>query len=243
MELIGGEKPLRLTHIRSGFICCTSWSPDGREIAFGLCDDRGGSVMTVAALGGPPRKLTDAPCLYGETGWPVWMADGKSLIVVGSCKPSRSARNCAPDSGYRREAVPDHAAGRPGRPAPRSLAQSEDAGVSPNAQVERKCGRHLHAFTERRESAPIDCGKAQHLEADVGGGRAADRLQFFSWWLGWDMARAGGRRFCRTQRPPIPKSARSPRTDDGWSMCGRREADPRQSRGRISLRRAGRCSE
>jgi Tol biopolymer transport system component/DNA-binding winged helix-turn-helix (wHTH) protein len=86
VQLIGGEKPLRLTHTRSGFICCTSWSPDGREIAFGLCDDRGGSVMTVAALGGRPRKLTDAPCLYGETGWPVWMADGKSLIVVGSCK-------------------------------------------------------------------------------------------------------------------------------------------------------------
>jgi Tol biopolymer transport system component/DNA-binding winged helix-turn-helix (wHTH) protein len=86
VQLIGGEKPLRLTHTSSGFICCTSWSPDGRQIAFGLCDDRGGSVMTVAALGGPPRKLTDAPCLYGEGGWPVWMADGKSLIIVGSCK-------------------------------------------------------------------------------------------------------------------------------------------------------------
>jgi Tol biopolymer transport system component/DNA-binding winged helix-turn-helix (wHTH) protein len=87
VQLIGGEKPLRLTYTASGFICCISWSPDGRLIAFGLCDDRGGSVMTVAALGGPPRKLTNAPCLYGEGGWPVWMADGKSLMVITSCKP------------------------------------------------------------------------------------------------------------------------------------------------------------
>jgi Tol biopolymer transport system component/DNA-binding winged helix-turn-helix (wHTH) protein len=86
VQLIGGEKPLRLTHTRSGFICCASWSPDGRQIAFALCDDRGGAVLSVPALGGEERKLTDTTCLYGEGGWPVWMADGKSLIIVGSCK-------------------------------------------------------------------------------------------------------------------------------------------------------------
>jgi Tol biopolymer transport system component/DNA-binding winged helix-turn-helix (wHTH) protein len=87
VQLIGGEKPLRLTHAASGFSCCTSWSPDGRLIAFGHCDDRGGAVFVVPALGGPQRKLGDATCLYGEGGWPVWVGDGKSLIVVGSCKP------------------------------------------------------------------------------------------------------------------------------------------------------------
>jgi Tol biopolymer transport system component/DNA-binding winged helix-turn-helix (wHTH) protein len=86
VQLIGGEKPLRLTHTRSGFVCCASWSPDGRQIAFIICDDRGGAVLSVPALGGDERKLTDTTCLYGEGGWPVWMADGKSMIIVGSCK-------------------------------------------------------------------------------------------------------------------------------------------------------------
>lgn len=37
VQLIGGEKPLQLTHTRTGTICCADWSPDGREIAFGRC--------------------------------------------------------------------------------------------------------------------------------------------------------------------------------------------------------------
>ncbi len=36
VQLVGGESPLRLTHTSSGYICCADWSPDGREIAFGL---------------------------------------------------------------------------------------------------------------------------------------------------------------------------------------------------------------
>lgn len=86
VQLIGGDRPLRLTRAAGGFTCCASWSPDGRLIAYGHCEDSGGAVFVVPALGGPHRKLSDAPCLYGEGGWPVWMTDGKSLIIVGSCK-------------------------------------------------------------------------------------------------------------------------------------------------------------
>jgi DNA-binding winged helix-turn-helix (wHTH) protein len=75
VHLIGGEKPLRLTHTESGFTCCASWSPDGHQLAFGRCDDSGGAVFVVAALGGAERKVTNVACMYGNAGWPVWTAD------------------------------------------------------------------------------------------------------------------------------------------------------------------------
>jgi hypothetical protein len=28
VQLVGGERPLRLTHTSSGYICCADWSPD-----------------------------------------------------------------------------------------------------------------------------------------------------------------------------------------------------------------------
>jgi DNA-binding winged helix-turn-helix (wHTH) protein len=87
VQLVGGEKPLRLTHTSSGFICCESWSPDGRVIAFGRCDDNGGGVFIVPALGGPERKLTDVMCPNGDAGYPRWIADGKSLLLADRCTP------------------------------------------------------------------------------------------------------------------------------------------------------------
>ncbi len=87
VHLIGGEKPLRLTHTESGFTCCVSWSPDGRQLAFGRCDDNGGAVFVVPALGGTERKVTGVACVYGNAGWPVWTADGKSLVIADQCSP------------------------------------------------------------------------------------------------------------------------------------------------------------
>jgi Tol biopolymer transport system component/DNA-binding winged helix-turn-helix (wHTH) protein len=87
VQLVGGERPLRLTHTSSGYICCADWSPDGREIAFGRCEDHGGGVFIVPALGGPERKLTDVICPHGDAGYPKWMADGKSLLLADSCVP------------------------------------------------------------------------------------------------------------------------------------------------------------
>lgn len=89
IHLIGGEKPLRLTHTESGFNCCVTWSPDGRQVAFGRCDDSGGSVFTVSALGGPERKVTTVACTQemGTAGWPVWTRDGTALVIADQCAP------------------------------------------------------------------------------------------------------------------------------------------------------------
>ncbi len=87
VQLVGGEKPLRLTHTSTGHVCCADWSPDGRQIIFGRCDDHGGGVFTIPALGGSERKLTDAVCQYGEAGDAKWTADGRSLVLADSCTP------------------------------------------------------------------------------------------------------------------------------------------------------------
>jgi DNA-binding winged helix-turn-helix (wHTH) protein len=88
VHLIGGEKPLRLTQTESGFTCCASWSPDGHRIAFGRCDDNGGAIFVVPALGGTSRKVTSVACVYGNGGWPTWTADGKALVIADRCSPS-----------------------------------------------------------------------------------------------------------------------------------------------------------
>ena len=92
LGLIAGERrdepPLQLTHIKGGSACCSSWSPDGRELAYGVCNDQGGAVFVVPALGGQSRKVADVACLFGQAGFPVWTADGKSLILVDRCAPT-----------------------------------------------------------------------------------------------------------------------------------------------------------
>jgi Tol biopolymer transport system component/DNA-binding winged helix-turn-helix (wHTH) protein len=91
VQLIRGdradERPLRLTHTENGFLCCQSWSPDGREIAYGRCEDTGGAIYTVSALGGASRRMADVSCINGAAGWPTWEADGKSLIIIDTCAP------------------------------------------------------------------------------------------------------------------------------------------------------------
>jgi Tol biopolymer transport system component/DNA-binding winged helix-turn-helix (wHTH) protein len=88
VQFVGdAANPLRLTHTRSGFIDSANWSPDGRQIAFGRCDDNGGGVFVVPALGGPERKLTDIACTFSDVGYPQWTADGKSLVLADRCTP------------------------------------------------------------------------------------------------------------------------------------------------------------
>ena len=90
VQLVGGGKPLRLTHTSTGFVCCTDWSPDGQQIVFGRCDDNGGRVFTIPALGGSERKLTDLACAPFATGGTAevrWTADGKSLLLTDRCTP------------------------------------------------------------------------------------------------------------------------------------------------------------
>jgi DNA-binding winged helix-turn-helix (wHTH) protein len=51
VQLVGGQRPLRLTHTQSGYICCADWSPDGQEIAFGRCTDDGGGCLCRSSFG------------------------------------------------------------------------------------------------------------------------------------------------------------------------------------------------
>jgi Tol biopolymer transport system component/DNA-binding winged helix-turn-helix (wHTH) protein len=85
VQLVGAEKPLRLTHTQRGYLCCADWSPDGQEIAFGRCTDNDGGVYVVPALGGNERKLTEVVCPFGDPGQPQWTPDGKALVLVDSC--------------------------------------------------------------------------------------------------------------------------------------------------------------
>jgi Tol biopolymer transport system component/DNA-binding winged helix-turn-helix (wHTH) protein len=93
VQLVGGEKALRITHTNTGFVCCADWSPDGQQIVFARCDDSGGGVFSVPALGGSERKLTDVACLpfgvgiSGESADVRWTADGKSLVLTDRCTP------------------------------------------------------------------------------------------------------------------------------------------------------------
>lgn len=87
VQLVGAERPLRLSHTRSGYVCCADWSPDGQQIAFGRCWDNGGAIYAVPALGGVERKLTDVACPIGEAGHAKWTADGMSLVITDSCVP------------------------------------------------------------------------------------------------------------------------------------------------------------
>ena len=86
VQLVGGSNPVQLTHEHRGYICCANWSPDGQQIAFGRCDDSGGGVFVVPALGGPERKLTDVVC-RGDAGDPEWTRDGRSMILADRCTP------------------------------------------------------------------------------------------------------------------------------------------------------------
>jgi Tol biopolymer transport system component/DNA-binding winged helix-turn-helix (wHTH) protein len=87
VQLVGGSNPIQLTHDHRGYLCCANWSPDGQQIAFGRCDDSGGGVFVVPALGGSERKLTDVVCPRGDAGYPEWTRDGRSMILADRCTP------------------------------------------------------------------------------------------------------------------------------------------------------------
>ena len=87
VQLVGSQNPIQLTHDHSGYLCCANWSPDGQQIAFGRCDDSGGGVFVIPALGGPEHKLTDVVCGQDNAGEPKWTRDGRSMILADRCTP------------------------------------------------------------------------------------------------------------------------------------------------------------
>jgi Tol biopolymer transport system component/DNA-binding winged helix-turn-helix (wHTH) protein len=89
VQLVGGEKALRLTHTSTGFVCCADWSPDGQRIVFGRFDDGDCGVFIIPALGGEEHKLTDMACPeFGHGNSAIqWTANGKSLVFADRCAP------------------------------------------------------------------------------------------------------------------------------------------------------------
>ena len=89
VQLVGADKPLRLTKTTDGSICCADWSPDGQRIAFSRCGDYRGAVFVIPALGGPERKVADLACFLGgsDGGEFKWTADGRSLVLMDQCTP------------------------------------------------------------------------------------------------------------------------------------------------------------
>lgn len=79
--LIGGDKPLRLT-LKSG-VCCPTWSPDNRQIAFMRFLKEGFSINVIAALGGAEKTLYTAGSGVRDNCHHLdWSPDGKSLAFA-----------------------------------------------------------------------------------------------------------------------------------------------------------------
>jgi Tol biopolymer transport system component len=84
VQVMGGEKPLRLTH-RPGRWMTPAWSPDGRRIAFSRAGKDGRGIYVVPALGGPERRLLDVAndnFDYEENTLLSWSPDGKHLVLA-----------------------------------------------------------------------------------------------------------------------------------------------------------------
>ena len=76
--LVGGDKPLQLT-VKSD-VCCPTWSPDNRQLAFLRFLKKGFSINVVSALGGVEKTLYSAGSgLRGMCAHLDWSPDGKWL--------------------------------------------------------------------------------------------------------------------------------------------------------------------
>lgn len=56
------------------------WSPDGKHFVFVTWDAlNGGAIWTIPAVGGKPKRLTQAPAFYTE---PLFLPDGKTVLAL-----------------------------------------------------------------------------------------------------------------------------------------------------------------
>jgi len=83
VQVVGAGTPLRLTSDPAPDRW-PAWSPDGRQIAF----RRGDSLYLISPLGGPERKLADAPFAGGALSW---SPDSKWLAVAQQDAPAQPA--------------------------------------------------------------------------------------------------------------------------------------------------------
>jgi DNA-binding winged helix-turn-helix (wHTH) protein len=57
VQLIGGDRPLQITHSQDRMVSQINWSPDGRLLALGRCgDENRGALYTISPLGDPNKN-------------------------------------------------------------------------------------------------------------------------------------------------------------------------------------------
>jgi Tol biopolymer transport system component/DNA-binding winged helix-turn-helix (wHTH) protein len=97
--LTGSDTPLRIGNSERGSIGGplfssywpgggTTWSPDGRTIAFTRCEGENGAVYLVPALGGTERRLTNAGCPLAAPSRLAWSPDGTRILMIDHCSVS-----------------------------------------------------------------------------------------------------------------------------------------------------------
>jgi hypothetical protein len=96
VQLVGGDKPLRLTHTNSsGPFRSPAWSPDGREIAFARCNDNGGAIFVVPALGGRSASSPTSYALSETLGFPIGQRiESRLCFRIVVCQTARKASWC-----------------------------------------------------------------------------------------------------------------------------------------------------
>ena len=90
--LVGGDKPLRLTVEPN--VCCPTWSPDARQVAFIRFSDDAFSINVVSALGGPEKILYKTKIGKVRSMCPQldWSPDGKWLAFGQSTEQWSNSR-------------------------------------------------------------------------------------------------------------------------------------------------------
>ena len=89
--LIGGDRPLRLT--TKSDVCCPTWSPDNRRIAFMRFLKDGLTINVISALGGAEKTLYTVPSqLRGMCARLDWSPDGRWLAFPNPATHELSAR-------------------------------------------------------------------------------------------------------------------------------------------------------
>jgi DNA-binding winged helix-turn-helix (wHTH) protein len=86
VQMIGGERPLRLTNDPRPDVSPT-WSPDGRYIAFARISEGNSSVHIVPSLGGHERRLADMYSIMSDDRALDWSSDGKFLVATARSLP------------------------------------------------------------------------------------------------------------------------------------------------------------
>ena len=81
-----GSNPKPLTESRYQFACCSSWSPDGSEIAFTALIDGNWDIYTVSREGGTPNRFTTHSAHEGR---PTYTPDGKNIYFYSDREDRR----------------------------------------------------------------------------------------------------------------------------------------------------------